>query len=317
MVAISEVPQLWRRSIQRWRFVNRRWKKRIDEVDAPDDNEEYLLYQTLLGTWPIDQSGGAEKIAGAKYVERIQSYMAKALNEAKLNTSWIQPNEEWLAAMREFAAKILEPSVKNKFLPTFFPLVEEIARLGAINSLTQTLLKLSSPGVPDIYQGNEIWDFSLVDPDNRRIVNYKRRREMLDALCATKPEELLQSWPDGRIKMFLTQRLLQFRNEHVDLFKRGNYSPVLGKGAFADCCVSFVRQLEDQWIVVIAPRFSSRLGFPPLGDKWKDTIVDLPETLSMNSAREIFTGREVRMKNRQLHLVNTMSILPFAAITNL
>src|ERR1041385_1034402 len=103
--------------------------------------------------------------------------MAKALNEAKINTSWIQPNEEWLPAMRDFFAKILEASPKNKFLPSFLPVVKEIARLGAINSLTQTLLKLTSPGVPDIYQGNEIWDFSLVDPDNRRPVDYKHRSE--------------------------------------------------------------------------------------------------------------------------------------------
>jgi (1->4)-alpha-D-glucan 1-alpha-D-glucosylmutase len=317
MVAISEVPQLWRRSIQRWRFANRRWKKRIDEVDAPDDNEEYLLYQTLLGTWPVEQSGAAEKIAGAKYVERIQAYMAKALNEAKLNTSWIQPNEEWLAAMCEFVAKILEPSAKNKFLPTFFQIVEEIARLGTINSLTQTLLKLSSPGVPDIYQGNEMWDFSLVDPDNRRLVDYKRRRKILDAICTTKPEELLQNWPDGRIKMFLTQRFLKFRNEQVDLFKRGDYLPISAHGTWAECCVSFARQYENQWILVIAPRLSSRVGFPPIGEKWKDTIVDLPPTFPITAAREIFTGREVRIKSRQLHLSDTMSILPFAAVTNI
>ena len=317
MAAISEVSQLWRSSLPRWRTANRRLRKRIEDLDAPDANEEYLLYQTLLGAWPIAQSGVPEKKVAPEFVERIQAYMKKALNEAKLNTSWIQPNEEWLSAMNGFVAKILEDSPKNKFLPAFLPVVEEIARLGAINSLTQVLLKLSSPGVPDIYQGNEIWDFSLVDPDNRRPVDYKRRREMLDTLSLTKPEELLQKWPDGRIKMFLIQRLLQFRNEHVDLFKRGNYLPILASGALTDCCISFARQFENKWIVVIATRLSSRLGFPPMGEKWKDTIVDFPETLSVGTAREIFTGREVPMKNRQLRLADTLAILPFAVITNL
>jgi (1->4)-alpha-D-glucan 1-alpha-D-glucosylmutase len=117
--------------------------------------------------------------------------------------------------------------------------------------------------------------------------------------------------------MFLTQRLLRFRNEHVDLFKSGNYLPVFASGTLGDCCVSFARQLDDKWIVVIAPRLSSRVGFPPLGEKWKDTIVDLPEAFSATKTREIFTGREVRMEHRQLRLADTLSILPFAAITNL
>jgi len=223
MVAISEIPELWRRSLQRWRLANRRWKRTINDVEAPDANEEYLLYQTLLGTWPIQDSGEPEAPAKAEYIERIQAYMAKALHEAKLNTSWIQPNEEWDAAMRDFVAKILDSSPRNKFLPTFLPVAQEIARLGAINSLTQVALKLTSPGVPDIYQGNEIWDYSLVDPDNRRPVDYQQRREMLAALPAAAPDELMRHWPDGRIKMFLTQRVLQFRREHADLFKRGEY----------------------------------------------------------------------------------------------
>ncbi len=182
-VAISEIPEVWRRSLQRWRLANRRWKRTINDAEAPDANEEYLLYQTLLGTWPIQDSGEPEAAAKPEYIERIQAYMAKALHEAKLNTSWIQPNEEWDAAMRDFVAKILDSSPRNKFLPAFLPVAKEIARLGAINSLSQVVLKLTSPGVPDIYQGNEIWDYSLVDPDNRRPVDYQQRREMLAALA--------------------------------------------------------------------------------------------------------------------------------------
>jgi (1->4)-alpha-D-glucan 1-alpha-D-glucosylmutase len=316
MVAISEIPQLWRLSIQRWRTVNRRWKKRIDELDAPDLNEEYLLYQTLLGTWPVNARGEAEKTASAEYVLRIQSYMSKALNEAKINTSWVQPNEEWLASMHDFIAKTLEPSSKNKFLPSFLPVVEEIARLGAINSLSQILLKFASPGVPDIYQGNDVWDFSLVDPDNRRPVDYNQRRAMLDTLAKARPEELLQNWPDGRIKMFLTQRLLQFRKEQVDLFRQGNYLPLSAAGELQNCCISFAREFGGKWIVVIASRLSSRIGFPPIGEKWRDAVVELPEKLLLGHVREIFTGREIRLDGRCLGVAEAMSVLPFAVVAS-
>src|SRR5438045_3944573 len=158
--------------------------------------------------------------------------------------------------------------------------------------------------MPNLYLGNEIWDFSLVDPDNRRPVDYAKRREMLNCLSRSKPEELLRNSPDSRIKMFLTQRLLQFRREHVDLFQRGDYVPLRATGTFADCCVSFARALNDQWIIVIAPRLSSRVGFAPIGDKWQDTSVDLASVAGMAdpgaaindhgySMRELFMNRPV------------------------
>jgi (1->4)-alpha-D-glucan 1-alpha-D-glucosylmutase len=317
MVAISEMPELWRRSLQRWRIANRRWKRTINDLEAPDGNEEYLLYQTLLGTWLVQLSGVPDEAATAEYIGRIQAYMGKALHEAKLNTSWIQPNEEWDAAMHDFVRGILDSSPRNKFLPSFLPVVQEIARLGTINSLTQTLLKLTSPGVPDIYQGNEIWDFSLVDPDNRRPVDYKRRREMLEALSASTPDELMQNWPDGRIKMFLTRQVLQFRRKHVDLFQRGEYLPLAASGTFAECCVSFARRLGNQWIVVIAPRLSSRIGFPPVGDPWKDTALELPETLPLENAHNLFTCRNLHHEDRLISIAGAMPTLPFAVITNL
>ena len=317
IAAISEVPDLWRRSLQRWRVANRKAKRTIDDVEAPDGNEEYLLYQTLLGTWPVDSLGVPETIGTPEYIERIQAYMAKALKEAKLNTSWIQPNEAWDAAMQEFVAKILDPSPRNKFISIFLPVAEEIARLGAINSLSQILLKMTSPGVPDIYQGNEVWDFSLVDPDNRRPVDYARRRVMLETVQDAKPGELMQFWPDGRIKMFLTQRALRFRREHSDLFQRGNYLPLRTSGSFGDCCVAFAREHEGKWIIAVTTRLSSRIGFPPVGERWKDTIVDLPENLSFQKVRDIFTGRELKIDGRQLKVAEAMSILPLVVITNL
>jgi (1->4)-alpha-D-glucan 1-alpha-D-glucosylmutase len=316
MAAISEVPQLWRSALQRWRVINRRWKRNLDDVSAPDPNEEYLFYQTLLGTWPMDAAGHAKKTVDGEYIGRIQAYVAKALKEAKINTSWIQPNEQWDAAVNEFVARVLDPSEKNRFLPAFLPVAEEIARLGAINSLTQLALKLTLPGVPDIYQGNEIWNFSLVDPDNRRPVDYQQRRAMLDSLSGAAPEDLLQHWPDGRIKLFLTQRLLRFRRDNAALFGAGTYLPLTVSGPFADSCVAFTREHEGKWIAVIVPRLSSRVGFPPVGEKWKETAVELPESLSREGARELFSGRDLPTNGTGLRLSEAMAILPFAAYTN-
>jgi (1->4)-alpha-D-glucan 1-alpha-D-glucosylmutase len=286
-----------------------------------------LLKQSLLGTWAIRLDGEPESAATQEYVERIQTYMAKALHEAKINTSWIQPNEEWDAAMQDFVAKILDPSPRNKFVPAFLPVAKQIAHLGAINSLSQTLLKLTSPGVPDIYQGNEIWDYSLVDPDNRRPVDYNLRREMLDALQSATPNELMRTWPDGRVKMFLTQRVLRFRREHADIFQSGDYLPLRASGTFAECCISFIRsatadssggeQLRDKWIGVIAPRLSARVGFPPIGELWKDTIIEFPETLSLENAHDLFTCHPIPLRDRQANLADALSVLPFAVITNL
>src|SRR5204863_4589467 len=197
----------------------------------------------------------------------------------------------------------------------FLPVAEEIARLGAINSLSQVALKLTAPGVPDIYQGNEIWDFSLVDPDNRRPVDYARRREMLRSLDTASPAELLQQWPDGRIKLLLTQRLLRFRREHQLLFQRGTYSPLTVIGAFAESCVAFSREHEGKWIAVLVPRLSSRVGFPPIGEAWKDTAVEWPASLSLENNVELFTGRGFG-SNAPLQISAAMSVLPFAALTN-
>ncbi|HSP46322.1 MAG TPA: malto-oligosyltrehalose synthase, partial [Chthoniobacterales bacterium] len=316
MLAISEVPQLWRSSLQRWRVFNRRWKRDLDEACAPDANEEYLFYQTLLGTWPVDAAGRAEPFPTTEYIERIQAYMAKALKEAKINTSWIQPNEPWDSAMNDFVARSLDPSPKNKFLPSFLPVVEEVARLGAINSLSQVALKLTTPGVPDIYQGNEIWDLSLVDPDNRRPVDYERRREMLRSVETASPVELLQQWPDGRIKLLLTQRLLRFRRENPLLFQQGTYSPLTVTGAFAESCIAFAREHEGKWIAVLLPRLSSRVGFPPIGEAWKDTAIMLPESLSVEGARELTTGRDLRLNDSGVRLSEAMAILPFAVYAN-
>ncbi|MFL6527273.1 MAG: malto-oligosyltrehalose synthase [Chthoniobacterales bacterium] len=311
MVAISELSDAWRTSVLRWRTLNRRAKKTVDDAEAPDANEEYLFYQTLLGTWPVDSSGKPEQTASPEFIQRIQEYMGKALKEAKINTSWVQPREPWDNAMRDFIATTLEASPRNRFLPALFPLAEEIAQLGAINSLSQLVLKLTVPGVPDVYQGNELWDFSLVDPDNRRPVDYSHRQQMLASLGNTQPHELLEHWPDGRIKLLATTRLLTFRREHADLFKCGTYTPLQTLGTFADSCIAFAREREGESLLVIVPRLTARVGFPPVAEKWQDTAVQLPNSLT--AARELFTGRELTHDNGQLALAEALRVLPFAA----
>jgi (1->4)-alpha-D-glucan 1-alpha-D-glucosylmutase len=313
MAVISELPEIWRKSLGRWRTLNRRWKTRIEESGAPDANEEYLLYQTLLGTWPLETYRELPEEARADYVRRIQQYVAKALKEAKLNTSWVQPNEAWDAAVAEFVARVLDPSPKNRFLESFLPVAEEVARAGAINSLSQTVLKLTSPGVPDIYQGNEIWNFSLVDPDNRRPVDYARRKEMLESLGGAVAEDLLRNWRDGRIKLFLTQRLLVLRRENPELFRRGSYRPLDLTGEFADCCIAFAREWEGRSIVVLAPRFSSRLGFPPIGEVWRDTEVQLPGEIAAGA--DIFID-QANAVGGNLLLREAFARLPFAVFSN-
>ncbi len=317
MVAISEMPQLWRRSLQRWRAVNRRWKRKVDEIEAPDAAEEYLLYETLLGVWPTEPSGEAARNVTPEFVARIQAYMAKAIKEAKLNTSWIQPNEPWDKAMHDFVAAILDSSPRNRFLPAFIPIAEEIARIGVINALTQTVLKFTSPGVPDTYQGNEIWDYSLVDPDNRRPVDYDLRRKALCGLKNARAEDLMQCWPDGRIKLLATQRLLHLRRDHAKFFRDSSYVPLPASGTFADCVVAFARQDGEKCLLVLATRLSSRLGFPATGERWKDTAIQLPDSLRANPMSEVFTKQKLRLIDGSLNLAEAMAALPFAVYTNL
>jgi (1->4)-alpha-D-glucan 1-alpha-D-glucosylmutase len=310
MLAISEIPQLWARSLQKWRTANRRFKKQIDDAEAPDAGEEYLLYQTLLGAWPVQVDGMPAPSVSTEFVSRIQGYMAKALKEAKLNTSWIQPNENWDNAMVDFVARILETNPRNKFLPAFLPVAEEIARLGVVNSLAQITIKFTAPGVPDVYQGGELWDDSLVDPDNRRPVDYARRRKILKEVEHARPGDLMRCWADGRIKLCVTQRLLHLRRANAELFREGNYEAINFGGAFADCAIGFVRRRRDRAIVVIVPRLSSRVGFPPVGERWQDTHANLASGLS--ALRDVFSDREVRAENSQLKLSEAMVQLPFA-----
>ena len=308
LAAISELPQLWRKAINRWRAANRRHKGDIEGDLAPDANEEYLLYQTLLGTWP---TGGIEP----GYVERIQEYMTKAIKEAKVNSSWIQPNEEWDEAVRKFIAGILKPGARNRFLADFEAMAGRVAQLGMINSLTQTVLKCTAPGVPDIYQGTELWDFSLVDPDNRRPVDYSQREKMLGQL-GDSPDaaELLEHWEDGLVKMHVTRRLLHFRRENPELFSAGEYFPLALAGAQPDCALAFRRSSpQGGKAVVLVPRLSSKIGFPPLGEAWGDTSVTWNAS-DAGSWKNILTGEKHELKGGPMAVADLLRTFPVAVL---
>lgn len=309
IAALSELPLEWLKCARSWRAINRRHKTRIDGESAPDANEEYHLYQTLLGSWPME---GLNEANLAPYRERIQAAMTKALREAKVNTSWIEPNEAWESAMHCFVDRLLDPARKNPFPASCARLASRLARLGAVNSLSQTVLKLTVPGVPDFYQGCELWDLSLVDPDNRRPVDFIGREAALDAMESNAhPGELLAHWCDGRIKLFVIRTLLHFRRTHRGLFDQGRYEPLQVSGIHQASCLAFERIEGPQSLLVVVPRLSARVGFPPTSGRWRDTFL---EPLSRPGQwRDLFTSTTHPSSDR-LSLAQTLATLPVAVL---
>jgi len=215
----------------------------------------------------------------------------------------------------EFVAKSLH-HLPNRFVKDFEPVATQIAQAGLVNSLAQLVLKATLPGVPDFYQGCECWDFSLVDPDNRRPVDYEARARMLDSLEGAEAAELFEHWHDGRIKMFLTRALLHFRREHRALFEAGELVPLPATGAFKDCCVAFLRRLEDRALLVVVPRLSHRTGFfPPTGAAWRDTALELPAGLAGGQVRNLFTGEELHADGSGFNVSTLLLHLPVAVFT--
>ena len=313
LAAISEFPALWRKSLRRWQARNRRLRREIDGEFAPDPNEEYLLYQTLLGTWPMEPLTPETRAA---YAQRIQDYMIKALKEAKVNTSWIQPNEDWEAAARGFVAEILKEG-SNRFLKDFEPFAAQIAQAGMINSLSQLILKSTVPGVPDFYQGCELWDFSLVDPDNRRAVDYDLRKTCSSSVENEAATGLFEGWRDGRIKLFLTRKLgFEFppRARKV-IYAQGDFIPLRTGGAFADCCVAFLRKFENETVLIIVPRLTQKVGFPPVGAAWRDTTIELPENHGITRMRELFTSGDLDAGSAAISVAGALKNLPVAVYT--
>ena len=298
---LSEMPEEWTTAVARWRQMNRPHKSSSDGPEVPDANEEYLLYQTLIGVWPLTALTEAEHLA---FTERIAAYMEKALREAKVHTSWISPNTEYEQAVHRFIHSILARTPQNAFMPEVAKFHECLNYAGLSNALAQRLLHLTVPGVADIYQGSELWNFTLVDPDNRRSVDFATRRDLLEELRRSdRPPnakflaDLLERWRDGRIKLFITERGLNFRSEHRSLFLEGEYLvPTVG-GQRAEHVCAFIRRTSTDAALVVVPRLTigmTRGECLPLGAQaWEDTYLVLSEHLP-GQWRDVFTGADCR-----------------------
>ncbi|MER2300170.1 MAG: malto-oligosyltrehalose synthase, partial [Pseudomonas sp.] len=254
-----------------------------------------LLLQALLGSWPLDLDIGNDT-ALRQYAERIRQWQQKALREAKLRSSWSAPNEAYEAVCAAYVDAILLDQENQQLRKSLADAAQAIACPGALNSLVQTLLRMTVPGVPDLYQGNEYWDFSLVDPDNRRPVDYPSRRRTLDDACLT--GELLANWHDGRIKQALIARVLDCRKAHAELFRRGAYLPLTVQGRHADKVIAFARLGEGERAIIVAPRLASGLlgaASSPLipAQNWEDTRVILPFDPSSANSTGLFATAAV------------------------
>jgi (1->4)-alpha-D-glucan 1-alpha-D-glucosylmutase len=322
---LSELPEEWEKRLLLWSDWNRGKKRLVGGRPVPDPGEEILLYQTLLGAWPLD-TGEMES-----FPERIRSYMIKAVREAKVHTRWIRPNPEHERAVRDFVTALLEEKEGSRFREDFLAFQAKVAHFGALNGLAQVLLKIASPGVPDFYQGSELWDLRLVDPDNRGPVDFGRRTSMLAKLASREEKELLPliedlipAWKDGRIKLFLTYRALCFRRERRELFLSGEYHPLSASGGNKDHVLAFARKRGDNCAVAAVPRLVTRLsalGEFPLGQKaWgtKSSLV-LPEG-APERWRNVFTGEELHIpkgsSRKALPLHAVFRYFPVALLAN-
>jgi (1->4)-alpha-D-glucan 1-alpha-D-glucosylmutase len=313
---LSEIPAEWYRALRSWYVLNRSRKAAVDGLVAPSLVEEYLFYQTLVGVWPLNDPSPQER---EDLTERVRAYMRKALREAKLHSSWINPNEAYEDAVDRFVRAALEFTPENTFLREFVAFVDQIKAAGLWNSLSQTLLKIASPGVPDFYQGSEIWDFSLVDPDNRRPVDYSLRCRMLAKLrelqqrgAVSLISEVTNDLSDGLIKLFVTSAALCFRKSHHDLLTNGSYIPLRAAGDLQNHVVAFARTLGGRCMIAAAGRFFTRLCAgtrKPIGEStWGDSVLLLRRDCARPAYRDIFSRTTVETVQR-----NGKYMLPLSA----
>ena len=285
---LSEIPDAWQREVRRWTRLTAPLKRGA----VPHANDEWLLYQTLVGVWPLDD-GELPAVP-----ERLRAYLLKAVREAKTHTNWLEPNTEYEQALQDFASAILE---HEPFLKPFRRFQRRIAFHGFLNSLAQVVLKACSPGAPDFYQGTELWDFSLVDPDNRRPVDYEKRVALLRQLPA--PSTLLKHWTDGRVKLFVTARSLDARARNLDAF-RGPYR------AIATTTPNAVAFTRGENVLIVLPRLTTQLVPSPklpLGDRWGD------HTLAIGGKwRNVFTDEVI--EGERLALKEVFATFPVAIL---
>ncbi|MDQ1240716.1 MAG: (1-_4)-alpha-D-glucan 1-alpha-D-glucosylmutase, partial [Thermodesulfobacteriota bacterium] len=314
---LSEMPDEWLRKIRSWIKINRGKKKRVRGLAVPDRNDEYFLYQTLIGAFPFSDADYPD------FIKRIKEYLVKAVREAKVHTAWLKPDVEYEDAYVSFAEKILARSGDNAFLKELIPFTRRVAHFGMLNSLSQTLIKITSPGVPDFYQGTELWDLSLVDPDNRRPVDFKKRSLMLSSIREHEDsdigrliQDLLCTREDGKVKLFLIYRALKARKTHREIFGEGAYVPLESAGRFRSNVITFARRQHRQWAIVIAPRLLSHLvqeGDFPLGRQvWQDTQVILPDGAPLDW-RNVITS-EVLSVGKALPVGDVLHSFPVALL---
>ncbi len=295
LAALSEMPQEWARQVQAWSRLLRARRGDVEGTAPPDHNDEYLFYQLLVGTWPVDLLDEVSEGAPLDdYVARLKATMVKSMREAKVRSTWAAPDEDYEGAMLSFIEDALDPSGSTAFFDSILPFVQQIARLGAHNSLVQTVLKLTSPGVPDIYQGSELWDLSMVDPDNRRPVDYGERERLLaevgEALAGDRAGAIatfMRGWRDGRLKLAAIAALLGYRRSHGALFASGSYEAVTAEGPEADQVCAFLREHEDQPMLTAVLRFPARLEANALSD---ETLLPLPEALRTTGWTDLLSG---------------------------
>lgn len=277
---LSEMPTEWEAEVTAWKHLNQKHKTGLGDRQIPDANDEYALYQTLVGAYPFDPFDHDE------FVQRIKDFVIKAVREAKVHTAWLRPDTEYEDAYLRFVEALLAPDDDNEFLQRLHAFQQKTAFYGMVNSLSQQLLKMTAPGVPDIYQGTEMWDLSLVDPDNRRPVDYDHRFHELQELkqWATRDrpgllKNLIGYPEDGRIKLFLTAETLAARFQHSDIFQGGDYVPVRVTGQYDDHVVAFLRRAGSRYALTVVPRFLvslCELGTFPIGQTlWQDTALEL------------------------------------------
>jgi (1->4)-alpha-D-glucan 1-alpha-D-glucosylmutase len=324
---LSELDTRWAGLIRRWYRMNSKLRQALEDGRvAPDPNEEYLIYQTIVGAWPWLMQTKDDR---QSFVDRLKEYMTKALSEAKVNLSWVSPNEKYVTAVHTFLEGILIPKGREKetkFVESLNELLPTLMTFGAVNSLAQVVLKVTSPGVPDFYQGSEMWDLSLVDPDNRRPVDYQLRRKALEAMqhvatgqgMAILCEEITGSLSDGRTKLWTTHRALVTRGELRDVFRRGEYHPLAADGKHAQHVIAFRRRHNGRSVLVVVPRFACTLmqGKPklPLGEAWGSATLTLPDHAGQ-SFTNVFTGeRHTLPENGKLHLSEVFAKFPVAIL---
>jgi len=307
---LAELHAEWSEAVGRWQRLTAGSRRQVHGAWAPDGNDVYRLYQVLVACWPPDPRPSGP-MADA-FVSRIQKYMIKATREAKRHTSWVNENREYESAVEHFIARILSGAASTRFLGAFEPFARRVAALGAVYSLGQLVLKVASPGVPDIYQGCESWALTLVDPDNRSPVDFENLGRSLDALesllegideahparrhpaLADEVRALADAWPDGRVKLYVTAAGLRFRRRHPDLFLAGRYVPLDVDAPGSSDAVAFVRQLDDRAVLAVAPRLVAGTSGPEPGPStpcsWHGARVRLPDDLASRTWLNLLTG---------------------------